>query len=245
MVIGWMPAVSVFFRDPDGHLLGVPRDAPGWTATRLASSRGTHGRRRDERRYRIRLARPDEIARLRDIEDAAGTMFAGLELIDERLDGSFPCRRHGPPPRPGAGVGRVLRRRSSGRHGDRSLREGNAYVEELDVMPEFGRRGLGSRLLAAVCEWAREQRCAAVTLSTFRDVPWNGPFYRKRGFRSYSRGSGRKACGPSATPKRSTDSASKHECSCAARFDRYLEGLSEALAGPSDVVSGFSRTVRH
>ena len=23
---------------------------------------------------------------------------------------------------------------------------------------------------------------AAVTLSTFRDVPWNGPFYRRHGF---------------------------------------------------------------
>jgi hypothetical protein len=25
-----------------------------------------------------------------------------------------------------------------------------------------------------------------VTLSTFRDVPWNGPFYRKRGFQDLS-----------------------------------------------------------
>ena len=64
-----------------------------------------------------------------------------------------------------------------------SVREGEVYVEELDVMPEFGRRGLGSRLLNCVCDWAEEQRCAAVTLSTFRDVPWNAPFYRKHGFR--------------------------------------------------------------
>jgi len=40
--------------------------------------------------YRIRLARPDEIPRLREIEDEAGTIFSGLGLIHEALDVSFP-----------------------------------------------------------------------------------------------------------------------------------------------------------
>jgi hypothetical protein len=39
--------------------------------------------------YRIRLARPDEIARLREIEGKAATMFSGLGLIDEAIDESF------------------------------------------------------------------------------------------------------------------------------------------------------------
>jgi 4-diphosphocytidyl-2-C-methyl-D-erythritol kinase len=64
-----------------------------------------------------------------------------------------------------------------------SVREGAVYVEEMDVLPAHGRRGLGARLLARVCAWAQAQGHAAVTLSTFRDVPWNGPFYRKHGFR--------------------------------------------------------------
>jgi 4-diphosphocytidyl-2-C-methyl-D-erythritol kinase len=64
-----------------------------------------------------------------------------------------------------------------------SLREGAVYIEELDVLPEHGRRGLGARLLGRVCAWARAQGHPAVTLSTFRDVPWNGPFYRRHGFR--------------------------------------------------------------
>src|SRR4051794_17350252 len=38
----------------------------------------------------IRLARPDEAPRLREIEDAAGALFSGLRLIDETLDVSFP-----------------------------------------------------------------------------------------------------------------------------------------------------------
>ena len=40
--------------------------------------------------YRIRFARPDEVPRLREIEDEAGTTFSGLGLIDEALDVSFP-----------------------------------------------------------------------------------------------------------------------------------------------------------
>ena len=33
-----------------------------------------------------------------------------------------------------------------------------------------------------MCNWAAEHGYAAVTLSTFREVPWNGPFYRRHGF---------------------------------------------------------------
>lgn len=133
--------------------------------------------------YRIRRARPDEVPRLRAIEDAAGAMFSGLGLIDEALDVSSPlddlarlvamgqawvaCLEDDLP------VGMVIA----------SVREGAAYVEEMDVLPAHGRRGLGGRLLACVCAWAQAQGHAAVTLSTFRDVPWNGPFYRKHGFR--------------------------------------------------------------
>jgi CubicO group peptidase (beta-lactamase class C family) len=50
-------------------------------------------------------------------------------------------------------------------------------------VPAHGRRGLGSRLLAQVCAWTQAQGLQAVTLSTFRDLAWNGPFYRRRGFR--------------------------------------------------------------
>lgn len=57
-----------------------------------------------------------------------------------------------------------------------------AHLEELDVLPEHGRKGLGSALIEAVCEWAATRGFSAVTLSTFRDVPWNAPLYARRGF---------------------------------------------------------------
>ena len=57
-----------------------------------------------------------------------------------------------------------------------------AHLEEIDVLPEHGRRGLGSRLVMAVCDWAESAGYRSVTLTTFRDVPWNMPFYARLGF---------------------------------------------------------------
>ncbi|HEX7373635.1 MAG TPA: GNAT family N-acetyltransferase, partial [Steroidobacteraceae bacterium] len=124
----------------------------------------------DPEAVQIRAARPDEVWRLREIEDSAGVAFSGLDLIDEDLDQSFPlsdlsrlvslgqawvaCTADDVP------VGMVLA----------SVRDGAVYIEEMDVLPTHGRRGLGTRLLAFVCAWASSQGYAAVTLSTFRDV---------------------------------------------------------------------------
>ena len=133
--------------------------------------------------YRLRLARPSEVGRLREIEDEAGERFNGLDIFDESLSSSFSldemyrlaklnqvwvaCNSNDNP------VGMIVA----------SIRGENAYIEELDVLLEHGRRGLGTRLIDQVCGWALAQGCTAIDLSTFRDVPWNGPFYRKLGFR--------------------------------------------------------------
>lgn len=58
-----------------------------------------------------------------------------------------------------------------------------AHLEQLSVrLPEHGRRGTGTLLLEAACEEARWAGHRSITLCTYRDVPWNGPFYRARGF---------------------------------------------------------------
>lgn len=57
-----------------------------------------------------------------------------------------------------------------------------AHLEEVDVHPDHARRGLGRRLVQAVCAWARTRGYRAVTLTTFRDVPFNMPFYAQLGF---------------------------------------------------------------
>ena len=62
------------------------------------------------------------------------------------------------------------------------LGSGVAHLEEIDVHPDHGRRGLGCRLVEAVCEWAARSGYREVTLTTFREVPWNMPFYARLGF---------------------------------------------------------------
>jgi GNAT superfamily N-acetyltransferase len=57
-----------------------------------------------------------------------------------------------------------------------------AHLEEIDVHPEHGRRGLGTKLVMAVCAWAARDGYRSVTLTTFRDLPWNMPFYARLGF---------------------------------------------------------------
>jgi GNAT superfamily N-acetyltransferase len=59
----------------------------------------------------------------------------------------------------------------------------DVHLEEIDVAPEHGGRGVGARLLARVCDWARARGAPAVTLTSFDDVAWNRPFYERRGFR--------------------------------------------------------------
>jgi GNAT superfamily N-acetyltransferase len=62
------------------------------------------------------------------------------------------------------------------------IEPGIAHLEEIDVHPEHGRRGLGRRLVIAVCRWAATNGYSWVTLTTFRDVRWNMPFYERLGF---------------------------------------------------------------
>jgi GNAT superfamily N-acetyltransferase len=60
--------------------------------------------------------------------------------------------------------------------------DGDAHLWQLSVHPSAGRQGIGGALVHAACEWARSAGYGAVTLTTYRDVPWNGPFYARLGF---------------------------------------------------------------
>jgi GNAT superfamily N-acetyltransferase len=56
------------------------------------------------------------------------------------------------------------------------------HIHEVDVEPSHGRRGLGTALVRAVCEWATASGFSLLTLTTFRAVSWNLPFYARLGF---------------------------------------------------------------
>ncbi|MET0806309.1 MAG: GNAT family N-acetyltransferase [Lacisediminihabitans sp.] len=57
-----------------------------------------------------------------------------------------------------------------------------AHLEQLSVAPDHGRRGHGRALLTAATAEARRRGYPRMTLRTFADIPWNGPFYIDAGF---------------------------------------------------------------
>jgi len=64
----------------------------------------------------------------------------------------------------------------------RMLADDLPHLEEMDVLPSHGRRGLGTALVRTVCEWASSSRYSMITLTTFRAVAFNFPFYARMGF---------------------------------------------------------------
>lgn len=58
------------------------------------------------------------------------------------------------------------------------------HVWELAVALALQGRGIGRALLERSFEDARERGIDAVTLTTFRDLPWNEKFYARLGFRT-------------------------------------------------------------
>ena len=62
------------------------------------------------------------------------------------------------------------------------------YIAEVAVHSDHQGKGLGQILLKAVFRWTTERAKyegkpqARVSLTTYPDVPWNGPWYKKFGF---------------------------------------------------------------
>ena len=63
------------------------------------------------------------------------------------------------------------------------LVDGNAHIEQLSVVPAAQGTGIGRALLDHVATWAAARGAPALTLTSFRDVPWNAPLYEHLGFR--------------------------------------------------------------
>lgn len=133
--------------------------------------------------YTIRRARPDEFALLPAIERAAAgrfrqTAFAAMAdapLAAEGLDPAHDRVWVAVTP-DGTPVGFALVHPI----------DDAAHLHELDVHPHHARRGLGRRLIDAVARWAVGEGLRAITLTTFRAIPWNGPYYARLGFRPLS-----------------------------------------------------------
>ncbi|WP_431962680.1 GNAT family N-acetyltransferase [Nocardia sp. bgisy134] len=63
------------------------------------------------------------------------------------------------------------------------LVDGNAHVDQVSVDPEYAGQRLGKRLIDRAVHWARANGVLTITLTTFVEVAWNGPYYERLGFR--------------------------------------------------------------
>ena len=124
----------------------------------------------------IRPVRPDELTLLPDLEAAADTVFEPLGIgplpgpgTVEEFAAALIVLVAGDPP---VGLCRI----------DGIGTVGVAHLEQLSVHPDHAGRGIGRALLRAGCDWAAEQGYPEITLATYRDIPWNGPFYASEGF---------------------------------------------------------------
>jgi GNAT superfamily N-acetyltransferase len=137
-------------------------------------------------RYTIAPARPQDVSRLAAIERAAARLLDGHapgavldevtsdgdlhEAMDEGRLWVALCED--------APVGFALVEMLAPEH---------PHFEEMDVHPAHGRRGVGAALARAVCDWTARHGYREITLTTFRDVAWNMPFYARLGFREIPR----------------------------------------------------------
>ncbi len=130
----------------------------------------------------IRQAHPSDLPALPDVERRANALFAGHDieagvLADVTSLADFER---------GAAEGllwvAIARGNEAIGFALAEIIDGNVHLDELDVVPEYGRRGIGAALVQEVCASAERRRVDAITLTTFRDIPWNAPFYGKLGF---------------------------------------------------------------
>jgi GNAT superfamily N-acetyltransferase len=130
---------------------------------------------------RIRAPREDELDRLRAIEVDAARRFAELGMDDvaamppQSRDALERARDSGHlwvAELEGAPIAMALT----------ALLDGAPHLAELDVAVEHAGRGIGRALIDHVIERARAAGHTTLTLHTFRDVPWNAPYYARLGF---------------------------------------------------------------
>lgn len=131
--------------------------------------------------YHLRTGRLDDIEAVREVERLAAARFIDIGMawitedeptdaatLSERVaDGRLIVIDHG-----GLPVAAVIF----------SPVDGAAYIEEIDVLPAHAGYRLAARLIDDVAKRSAALGLPCLTLSTFRAVPWNAPYYRRLGF---------------------------------------------------------------
>jgi GNAT superfamily N-acetyltransferase len=132
---------------------------------------------------KIRAARTDDLAELVEIERAAGAAFRslGMDLVADDDPGSVAeLTPHAEDGRLFVAVDVVDRPVAYVLF---DLVDGAVHIEQVSVHPDHSRLGIGRALIERTASWATARGLAALTLTTYVEVPWNGPYYERLGFR--------------------------------------------------------------
>ncbi|WP_405997039.1 GNAT family N-acetyltransferase [Streptomyces sp. NBC_00829] len=131
----------------------------------------------------IRSARARELTQLQDIERAAGKAFADIGMAAIAEDEPPSLKVLGEYEQDGRAwvwaddddlpVAYLIA----------ELVDGSGHVEQVSVHPGHARKRIGQALIEQAEAWARAQGATALTLTTFTEVVWNGPYYERLGFR--------------------------------------------------------------
>jgi ribosomal protein S18 acetylase RimI-like enzyme len=133
--------------------------------------------------HRVRAADDADLEHIARIENSGGAQFEAFFgpdiepiLLSPAVDGRQRAREpgfllvageEGAPP---VGFVHVL------------VIDGHAHLEQVSVLPELQGRGVGGDLVRGAMAEAAARGFDRLSLCTYRDVPWNGPFYRGLGF---------------------------------------------------------------
>ena len=134
----------------------------------------------------LRPARLADIPRMQEIEDDAGELFAGWNLVNFEDLATVGMSDHVEAIEAGLSIIADVDGRAVG-FAMGALYSEDAYLHELDVERAGQRKGLGAALVWAFVKAARDKGARTVYLSTFREPPWNAPFYARLGFREVKR----------------------------------------------------------
>ncbi|MCQ9163152.1 GNAT family N-acetyltransferase [Arthrobacter sp. STN4] len=111
---------------------------------------------------------------------------ADADLAFDTLDPPFGHRGEFPPPGTAESYADAFHIMVAGRppvgFARLDIVDGQAHLGQLAVSPEHARQGIGRALVMAAKAWALEAGFHTMTLCTFADVPFNGPFYAGCGF---------------------------------------------------------------
>ena len=130
----------------------------------------------------IRLARPSDLDALAPIERSAASVFrdAGLSWLadGDTMDASMLSTLCG---QGTLWVAVDLGDKPVGFLAGQEF-DGQFYIAEVSVALSHQRQGIGARLVGVAVAHAKALGLKAVTLTTYRDLAWNGPFYARLGF---------------------------------------------------------------